>query len=247
MLNVKEIENDYKILDKYIHDIWKDNDFSSGRRSGFGNVIYKKIKPSSIDDFFERQQEYANLNKKEPIYYRGLTLSELEELASKLKLFSEYKKPFLKLKFSEKEYINYILYVNYIQTFNGKKGEENIIKFLKNKNIPAELADDELDSKYGIDILFDNDKGIQLKSSRFLISNKKSVITDIHDLKKKYHKSLKEKGIKTFYIFYDKQTNSYLTFENDKILTEYNVISKILDMNIIERKKYIKNIKKKSI
>ena len=79
-LNITNITNDYKKLNKKIHNVWKKY-FSNGNISGFGGIIFNNIQPTSIDDFYEKQQKYANENIKLKIRERGLTYDELIELA----------------------------------------------------------------------------------------------------------------------------------------------------------------------
>jgi hypothetical protein len=241
LLNVEELQINYRKLDKEIHDFWKENYFSKGKYSGYGGDIYNLIKPKNYDDFYVRQQDFALKNKDMPISKRGLLYNEIEDLALKLKNFCE--KQNNELNFDLKSYIDYIVYINYIQTFNGKESEQKIVNWILNHGIDAELTNHKFDVEYGIDILFDDNKGIQVKSYYFLISNKVSVLRDIKELKYKYKKSIND-GIETYYVFFDKGVGKYLSFKNDKILTDYKTLENILNMNIGERKKFLSKIKR---
>lgn len=245
ILNVEKLRKNYKTLDKHIRDIWKNEYFSKGKYSGYGGDIYKLIQPINYDDFYIRQQEYAVNNIHIPIAKRGLTKDELINLASQLKTFCE--KKINDLHYKLQNYIDYITYVNYIQTFDGKKGELNIVNWLNTHGFNAELTNKTIDSNYGIDIIYNKIYGIQLKSHLFLISNKQSVLNDIKDLKEKYKKALNELNVNTFYAFFDKNENKFISFKNNKILTDFNTIKKVLDMNINERKKYISKLKRMNL
>ena len=242
LLNVEQLRQNYKTLDKHIRDFWKNEYFSKGEYSGYGGDIYKTIQPLNYDDFYIRQQEYAINNINLPIAKRGLIKYELDNLASQLKTFCEKKNKHLN--YNLQYYIDYITYVNYIQTFDGKEGEKNIVNWLNKNGFDAELTNKSIDSNYGIDIIYNKINGIQLKSHLFLLSNKQSVLNDIKDLKEKYFKSIKKLGIKTYYAFFDKKEQKYISFKNNKILTDFDTLKKVLDMNIIERKKYIAKLKR---
>ena len=242
LLNVEKLKQNYDVLDKELHDIWKDSYFSSGKYSGHGGTIYKTIKPENYDDFYIRQQEYAKKNIKLSISDRGLLKNELENLAFHFKNFCEKKNH--NLNYDLQNYIDYIMYVNYIQTFDGKEGEKKIVKWLKQHGFNAELTSKIFDDDYGIDIIYDDKNGIQLKSYFFLLSNKKSVLNDIEELKEKYEKALEELDIKTYYVFFDKKMGKYVSFKNNKILTDFKTLKEILDMDLKERKKYLSKLKR---
>lgn len=244
-LDIANITKDYKLLDKYIHDIWK-RYFSDGNKSGFGGIIFGKIKPTTIDEFYENQQKYAYNNIKLKIRERGLTYEELIELAYELK--EKCESHLLEKKYNIEYYINYIIYVNYIQTFNGKIGEKRVYDSLIKLGYDVKLSNSKEDNYYGLDIIFGKNgllnNAIQLKHFTFLLSNKESVLEDIKELKEKYYKSKKELGIETFYLFYNKFKCGYYCFENDKCLISFNDLNeKILNKNLNERKEYLNKLK----
>lgn len=245
LLDKIKLQQNYQQLDKFIHDFWKNGYFSKGKYSGYGCDIYKAINPLNYDDFYTRQQEYATQNMALPISKRGLSQYELENLAASLKSFCENKNH--NLNYDLQCYIDYITYVNYIQTFDGMEGEKKIVNWLQENGFNAELTNRELDSNYGIDILFGNQKGIQLKSYFFLLSNKESVLDDIEDLKVKYQKAIDDLGIKTYYVFFDKKVGKYISFKEDKILTDFETLNAVLNMDLNERKKHLSTLKRKNL
>jgi hypothetical protein len=243
-LNITNITNDYKKLNKKIHNVWKKY-FSNGNISGFGGIIFNNIQPTSIDDFYEKQQKYANKNIKLKKRERGLTYDEIIELAYELK--EKCESSLLIEKFDIEYYINYIIYVNYIQTFNGKIGEIKVKDALKNLGYDVRLSNNKEDNNYGLDVIFGKNgklnNGIQLKHFTFLLSNEESVLEDINELKEKYYKSINDLGIETYYLFYNKFKSGYYCFENDKCLISFNDLNeKILNKKINERKEYLNKL-----
>lgn len=249
MISNKEhkLKKIHEKLDRYIHDIWKDNYFSSPKYSGHGGKIFKLFNPHSIDEFYDNHIKYVYENTDKPISERGLTREEMLSLATQLKNKSEKNVKDIPI-FDVRDYANYIFYINYFQTFNGKIGELNLVDALNKKGLNARLSSAEEDSKYKVDVFFSKDNkeyGVQLKSHTFLLSNRPSVMKDIDELIMMYNKLKDENNIIMYYTFYDKNNNGYIFFEKDTSLTTFETLSKILAMNISERREFIKKFKRK--
>lgn len=202
-----------------INMVWKGTDKIKGlckaSKTGHGSTLFDKLQPVSYLDFFTKSQTYAIENKdKMSIYERGLTIEELtalaNEFANKVHILDS------KITFDIQNYIDYIIYVNIIQTFDGHINEVQLVEYInKYWYTDAHRVTGILDSQYGIDILYrNNTRGIQVKSIKFFLGKKSSVINDRKNIKPLKDKVLKKFGIDMKYAIYDRDKKQYLISSN---------------------------------
>lgn len=210
-----------------INLVWKGDDkikgLCRGSKSGHGSTLFTKLEPTSYVDFYNKLNNYAQENKfKLRIYDRGLTDDEFIKLASEFKQNVEELNP--AINFTLLNYADYITYVNVFQTFNGHMGEVLLVNYLKRIGYDdAHRANGELDSRYGIDILYNDDTiGVQVKSSAFFFGNKSSVINDramIQPLKEEVEEKF---GIQMEYAIFDKKAKKYILNINGDVLFSFD-------------------------
>ena len=217
----KHLNRNFALMNSYniINLVWKGNDKVKGlckaSKTGHGSNLFDKLQPTSYSDFYIKLSEYALQNEKTmTIYDRGLTLKETYDLGKEFKSKVEYYDK--KIRFTLLNYVDYIIYVNTIQTFDGHINEVMLVDYInKNWYKDAHRVIGELDSKYGVDILYRNDtRGIQVKSLKFFFGNKASTIND-----RKNILPLKDEVKKTFnidmkYAIYNRDEKKYVISSN---------------------------------
>lgn len=209
-----------------IMKIWNDN-FAPAKSIGKCSTLISKLQPETCEEFFYSYVKYAQNNSDQPIKDRGLTVEELHELAKKYKSMSEYQCP--SLDFDENTYLFDAICHIIVETFDGRSKERDIIRRLKELGFDVEVAGDDFDRMYGIDIICKKNgkivMGIQVKPHTFLTSSRKDVGEDRKRLYQKYIKTKNELGIETYYVVYDSSSKDvvhWLTNINGKICFKIN-------------------------
>lgn len=199
-----------------ISGIWRNN-FAPSNRIGNCTNLYRKLLPSSVDNFYEKYVEYAEKNNSLPISQRGLSYNELISLADRYKKQSE-----------EKANVNLDLSVFFydalchiiVETWDGQQNERDFVTFLTSLGYRCSKFDGSIDAKYGVDIKVERNDGrisaIQIKPISFFKSNRNDVQYDRIHLCEKYEDALKEFGFKTYYAIYvkDKETGDVKWVKN---------------------------------
>lgn len=243
------LTDNFNTMNKYdvVNLVWKGNDKIKGlckaSKSGHGSTIFDKLNPISYEDFYQKLVIYTEQNKYTlDVYQRGLTYEELISLAQEFEENVKLLNP--KISFTLENYMDYIMYVNIIQTFDGHINEVNLVNYInKYWYKDAHKTSGELDSKYGVDILYKNDtRGIQVKSINFFLGNKTSTVNDrkqIEPLKN----IVKEKfGIDMKYAIYDRKCKQYLISSNNTPIFSFEEFNELLNVN--DKKHPVFNYKK---
>ena len=133
--------------------------------------------------------------------------------------------------FSLEQYMDYITYVNVIQTFNGHINEVMLVKYIQRKGYAdAHKASGKLDSQYGVDILYKNDtRGVQVKAITFFLGNKSSVVHDRLSIKPLKDEVEEKFGIDMKYAIFDRKENKYLKSTNGTPIFSYEEFQSLLD------------------
>ena len=219
--NIKRITDNFNYLNQFdeVNLIWKGDDKIDGlckpSKTGHGSTLFDKLQPINYHDFYFKLTEYANNNKTSlRTYERGLTQEEFIKVGLEFKSSVEKLNP--NLKFLLTAYLDYIAYVNVIQTFNGHINEVMLVKYLQNNGYAdAHKVSGILDSRYGVDILYDNDtKGIQVKAITFFLGKKTSVINDRKLITPLKEEVLQKFNIQMEYAIFDRNNNKYLQNHN---------------------------------
>jgi hypothetical protein len=237
VFNEERIKIAFEKLNKYdiINLVWKGDNTVRGlckaSKTGHGSNLFNKLTPESYMDFYEKLINYANNNKDTlSIYNRGLTLEELYNVANEFKTTVEIKENVI---FPLIDYVDYIMYVNVIQTFDGHINEVMLVNYINNNWYKdAHRATGELDSKYGIDILYrNNTRGIQVKSIRFFYGNKTSVVNDRNNIKPLKDEVKQKFNIDMYYAIFDRENNKYLISSNNTPIFSFEEFISILNSN----------------
>lgn len=246
VFNEERIKIAFEKLNKYdvINLVWKGDNTVRGlckaSKTGHGSNLFNKLTPESYMDFYEKLINYANNNKNTlSIYDRGLTLEDLYNVANEFKTAVEIKE---NINFPLIDYVDYIMYVNVIQTFDGHINEVMLVDYInKYWYKDAHRVTGELDSKYGIDILYKNDtRGIQVKSIRFFYGDKSSLINDRNNILPLKNEVKLKFGIDMNYAIFDKSCNKFLVSSNGTPVFSYEEFNSILksDNPFLELKKF---------
>jgi hypothetical protein len=239
IFNVERLKNNFTKLNRYnvVNVVWKGDNTIKGlcqaSKSGHGSNLFDKLLPTSYYDFYNKLTLYANENyNKLTIYNRGLTYNEVVELANEFKTNVESLDN--TIQFEICDYIDYIYYVNVIQTFDGHINEIMLVDYInKYWYKDAHKAFGELDSKYGVDVLYNEDKkGIQVKSINFFLGNKQSVVNDRMNIKTLKDEVEKLFNIKMYYAIFDRKTNKYLKSKNNTPVFSYEEFKELLECKI---------------
>lgn len=196
--------------------IWKDY-FAPSNKIGNCTNLYRKLQPSSCEDFYNKYINYALNNSNLPITKRGLSYNELITLAERYKQLTEEK---TNLKYDLETYFYDALCHVIIETWDGQQNERDFILFLKKLGYTCSKFDGKIDTEYGVDIKVTRNDGrvsaIQIKPITFFKSNRSDVQSDRINLCNKYEKTLKDLGIKTYYAIYskDKATGNVTWLKN---------------------------------
>ena len=239
----------FNTMNKYdvVNLVWKGNDKIKGlckaSKSGHGSTIFDKLNPISYEDFYQKLVIYTEQNKYTlDVYQRGLTYEELISLAQEFEENVKLLNP--KISFTLENYMDYIMYVNIIQTFDGHINEVNLVNYInKYWYKDAHKASGELDSKYGIDILYKNNtRGIQVKSINFFLGNKSSTINDRKQIEPLKNKVKEKFGIDMKYAIYDRKCKQYLISSNNTPIFSFEEFNELLNAN--DKKHPVFNYKK---
>lgn len=199
-----------------ISKIWHDT-FAPSNRIGNCTNLYRKHKPVSHRDFYEKYISYATSHPEERINDRGLSYEELLSLAERYKKTSE-----------ERTGVSYDLSTYFydavchiiVETWNGQRLEREFMQFLRMLGYECGKFDGRIDAEYGVDIKVTRSDGrisaIQIKPISFFKSNRWDVQRDRISLCKKYEAAKENLGIKTYYAVYakDKETGDVKWIKN---------------------------------
>lgn len=223
MYNFDEIRlnRNFALMNSYniINLIWKGNNKVKGlcktSKTGHGSNLFDKLHPTSYIDFYNKLSKYALQNEKTmSICDRGLTLEETYHLANEFKANVEHFNK--KIRFTLLNYVDYIIYVNVIQTFDGHINEVMLVDYInQNWYKDAHRVTGNLDSKYGVDILYRNDtRGIQVKSLKFFFGNKASVVNDRQSILPLKDEVKRLFNIDMKYAIYNRDEKKYIISSN---------------------------------
>ena len=218
--NEQRITENFQLMNRFniVNLIWKGDDNYKGlcraSKTGHGSTLFDKLEPKSYHEFYTKLTQYALENKDTlKVYDRGLTLEELIDVAKEFKSEVEARDT---VSFTLEQYMDYISYVNVIQTFNGHINEVMLVKYIQKKGYTdAHKASGELDSRYGVDILYKGDtRGVQVKAITFFLGNKSSVVNDRLAIKPLKEEVMIKFGIDMKYAIFDRKANKYLVSSN---------------------------------
>ena len=236
-----------KLLGKNVRIMKTWNDYFAPAKSiGKCSTLITRHQPTTYEDFFNSYIRYARSHIDQPIKDRGLTTDELFKLAENYKRISETNATF---SYDVETYLNDALCHIIVETFDGRKKELDIIRRLKELGFEVEVADDEFDRKYGIDIICKKDgkvvMGIQVKPHTFLTSSRKDVGEDRVRLYEKYKKAKDELNIETYYAVYDSSAKDevhWLINKDGKISFKYDVLFENVGSNVVARQPIFEKI-----
>jgi hypothetical protein len=173
-----------------------------------------KFNPVSEYDFVNQYFSSAESNKKEFVKERGLTRFEVMEMTTR---FQRRVGEVSNTTITHEDAFHYIMWNIINFAFSGFEAEKAYAELLYKNGYITSKADDELDEKYGVDIVVKNKNEqkfyVQVKPNSFLSVNKKKEREDAYE---KYNKTLKKYNIKTYYAFYTRSTDGKLTWKEDK-------------------------------
>ena len=203
--------------DKGVSDIWM-RQFSPKTSIGLMSELYRKLSPTSPEDFYEKYVAYAEENHHLPIPDRGLTYEEL------LMLTGAYRQASLGhslVTYSPEMYFYDALCHIILETWEGQQNEREFSLFLNKLGYKTETFDGNVDALYGLDIKVTRNDGkvsaIQIKPISFFTSKRPDVVEHRRLLCKKYEKAYTEmNGLKTYYAVYhrDKATGEVTWIKN---------------------------------
>lgn len=111
----------------------------------------------------------------------------------------------------------YFVWEVIINVFDGFRKELRIMEMLTNTGHTCEHSTGQMDREYGIDFIVDDKYFIQVKPITFIRGNNNaSLINDRRLAILKKEKALKDFGKPTYYMFYDKATESLVKGKNGK-------------------------------
>lgn len=213
--------NDIQEFYKTKQTLWKFNSiwkkFSYRKWIGDCSYLYKKFKPQSYQDFYEKYIHDGTVNKNTDIRYRGRTEEEIYQIALKYRSLSD-------INIDLDVYIKNIILHTIIETYNGQKIEETIEEYIKDKGYNVTRCYGDEDAEFGMDLKVFNDKqkfAIQIKPLSFFKGNKnESLINDRISAFVKEQKCYEKYHMKIYYIVYDilKDSKFKLLKNDDKIL-----------------------------
>lgn len=238
--NVKKLTNNFNHMNRFdtINLVWKGNKSVRGLcnpyKTGHGSTLFDKLNPISYEDFYNKLKSYAENNRHTlSVYERGLTQDELHTIACNFK--NNVEKYDRNIVFTLENYIDYILYVNVIQTFDGHINEVMLVDYInKYWYKDAHRVTGPLDSKYGIDILYRGDtRGIQVKSIKFFFGNKSSVVTDRKNIEPLKDEVMQKFGIDMWYAIYDRGNKTYLISSNGTPVFSFEEFNQLLNTQVV--------------
>lgn len=173
-----------------------------------------KFNPVSEYDFVNQYFNSAESNKNEFIKERGLTRFEVMEMTTR---FQRRVGEVSNTTITHEDAFHYIMWNIINFAFSGFEAEKAYAEVLYKEGYITTKADDDLDEKYGVDIVV-KDKNehqfyVQVKSNSFLSVNKKKEREDAYE---KYNKTLKKYNKETYYAFYTRSADGKITWKEDK-------------------------------
>lgn len=192
--DISAFKNAKKQLWKY-NQVWRK--YSARKYVGDCSYLYKKLLPTSYQDFYTKYTLDGLIRHNEDTTLRGRTQEEIYNIA--LQYQQECDKTI-----DIDVYIKNIYMHVIIETYDGQKIENEIKqRLLKDYNISLSQSYGEDDAVMGIDMK-NNKYALQIKPISFFRSNKNiSLIKDrAHAFIKRY-KCFQKYGINTYYIVYD--------------------------------------------
>lgn len=191
----------------YARSVWGKH-FSPSTAIGHDAMLYKRLYPESYEDFYEKYVRYAEENIHEQIRYRGLTENELLKLAEDYKNYTEELDE--EIDEDADTYLADALCHIIVETYDGMEMERRAFKILEKAGLNPRYPHSSYDNRYGIDIMIENpangqEFGVQVKPASFFFSNKPDSVIDRRLLCEKYEKAKAEKGIKTYYMIYNRR------------------------------------------
>lgn len=198
--------------DSNIMSIWR-KCFAPSNHVGNCTNLYRKLNPTSCDDFYRKYVEYAKEHSNLPISQRGLSENELMEMARRYK--NRCEENGTSISATETDYLNDALCHIIVETWDGQHTEREFVDFLENtlpQGYKCSTFEGSMDGKYGVDIKVTRSDGkvsaIQIKPISFFVSNRADVQRDRVRLCEKYISAISDHSIKTYYAIYrrDKKT-----------------------------------------
>lgn len=233
--SIDEFKEAKRKLWKY-NKIWKK--YSARRYVGDCSYLYKKLKPISYQDFYEKYTIDGEANKGKETTLRGRTKEEIYEIAKQYQNECDNT-------IDIEVYVKNIYMHVIIETYDGQRIENELINRIhieQGITLIQSYGDD--DAKMGIDMR--NKKyALQIKPISFFRSNKNvSLIEDRANAFVKKDKCYQTYNINTYYIIYDIiDDKSYKLYchDNGKItfhLEELCYKNGIVDENIYKNLKF---------
>lgn len=200
-----------------ISKVWM-TQFSPKNKIGNCTNLFRKLKPTSPEDFYEKYIKYAEEHHTLPVKERGLTYEELLLLAGQ---YCNAGNAHSKVNYEADMYFYDMLCHIILETWEGQRTEREFSRFLEKLDYKCDHFDGEVDATYGLDIRVRRKDGkvsaIQIKPMTFFLSNRPDVVEHRRLLCKKYERTYEDmNGLKTYYAVYckDKQTGEITWVKN---------------------------------
>ena len=214
-----------KILKRYdaLRNVYRDS-ISPSASIGNCSRMYSILKPDSYEDFYRKETEYAEAHRDGmSVEERGLTYDDICSLAEMYKALVEEKDS--SLVFNAALYFNLIICHAFIETFDGMKKEEDVIRYITSLGYNTQKIAGIKDARSGVDILVTG-KGsrfyVQVKPCSFFRGNKEDLKRDKVMLCRKREETLMTEGTDTYYMIYESDpargTIRWAMRENGKML-----------------------------
>lgn len=217
--NVQECINAKKKLNRIqqLRNIYK-TVFSSSSSIGNCTNLYRKLQPTSYEDFFVKYFNFAEQNLHLNIEERGLTTSEFIRMCLQYKDVAERN---TKERYPIDIFIYGMLCHIIVETFEGQKKEEDFKKYLQKLGCECDSYDGKIDGRYSVDIKAikkGKEQAIQIKPISFFLSTAYDTVQDKLKMQRNYHEVLEKFGIETFYGVYiiDENTREIKWLKNGK-------------------------------
>lgn len=187
------------------------------------SYLYKKLKPTSYQDFYEKYTKDGEESTEVDEKKRGRTYNEIVELAKK------YREDVGDYQVSLEDYIRDIYMHVIIETYDGQKIEEMVSSYIESKGFEVSRCSGDKDALKSIDLEIKkngNEDRIQIKPISFFNGNRNLSLRD--DRKRIYENAVelyKEEGKVLYFIIYeinDKRECRFVTKPNGKITFKYD-------------------------
>jgi hypothetical protein len=198
-----------------------------GKKSDVGRTIELLFNNNPIDEYDAMNMyfNYAEQNRHLLVEHRGLTRSEMEDLA--LRFSRRVNEVTMNnVYMSVDDAYNYIMHQVINKVFLGYYAEKVYQKYLIKNGNKVEKPSKNIDQYYGIDLIVDNNKYIQIKSFKQLVSGE-----CIDCFKKLHEKAKNDYGYETVYAFYERGSDGsfkwlYKNNETETLFTLDDVLKK---------------------